>query len=67
VTIGAISDGNVQWKILDNAGHTVLQNAAGLKKGRNNIVINIHKLSAGIYYLSVTGAGIDKKVKLQKL
>jgi PQQ-dependent dehydrogenase (s-GDH family) len=67
VTIGAISDGNVQCKILDNAGRTVLQNAAGLKKGRNNIVINIHKLSTGIYYLSVTGAGIDKKVKLQKL
>jgi PQQ-dependent dehydrogenase (s-GDH family) len=67
VTIGAIADGQVQWKILDNAGRTVLQNTAQLKKGRNNMVININKLSAGIYYLSVSGAGIDQKVKLQKL
>jgi trimeric autotransporter adhesin len=67
VTIGALTDGQVQWKVLDNAGRTVLQNTAQLKKGRNNIVININKMSAGIYYLSVKGAGIDQQVKLQKL
>lgn len=67
VTIGATADGNVQWKILDNAGRTVLQNNVDVRKGRNNIVINIDKLSAGIYYLSVSGGGVDQKVKLQKL
>jgi hypothetical protein len=30
-------------------------------------VINLNKFSSGIYYLSVSGAGIDQKVKLQKL
>jgi hypothetical protein len=67
VIIGATADGNAQWKILDNAGRTVLQSTAQLKKGRNNLVININKLSAGIYYLSVSGGGVDQKVKLQKL
>jgi hypothetical protein len=67
VTIGAFEAGKAQWQILDNAGRTVLQNEAPLKKGRNNIVISLNKLSAGIYYLSITGAGVDQKVKVQKL
>jgi trimeric autotransporter adhesin len=67
VTIGALTDGQVYWKILDNAGRTIQQNTAQLKKGRNNLVINTNKLSAGIYYLRVTGAGIDQNIKLQKL
>jgi hypothetical protein len=67
VTIGAERDGKIQWKILDNAGRIVLESTAQVKKGRNNMVINVNKLSAGIYYLTVSGAGIDEKVKLQKL
>jgi len=67
VTMAATTDGKAQWKILDNAGRTVLQNTLSLKKGRNTMAININTLSAGIYYLSVSGAGIDQKVKLQKL
>jgi trimeric autotransporter adhesin len=67
VSMEAVTDGKAQWKILDNAGRTVLQSSAQLKKGRNNVVINLNKFSSGIYYLSVSGAGIDQKVKLQKL
>jgi hypothetical protein len=67
VTMSAIVDGKAQWKITDNAGRTVLQSSTQLKKGRNNVVININKFSAGIYYLSVSGAGIDQNIKLQKL
>ncbi|MFI5129463.1 MAG: PQQ-dependent sugar dehydrogenase [Chitinophagales bacterium] len=67
VTIGALSDGQVRWEILDNAGRKVLQDEAQLKKGRNNLIINLNKLPAGIYFLNVSGVGIDQSVKLQKL
>lgn len=67
VTIGAVSDGQVIWKLSDNAGRTVLQNTAQAKQGRNNFVINTSKLSSGIYYLKVSGAGIDQIIKIQKL
>ncbi len=67
ITIGAITDGKIRWKMLDNAGRTVMENSLQAKKGRNNLRINISKLSAGIYYLSVSGAGIDQKIKVQKL
>jgi hypothetical protein len=67
LTIGALADGPVQWKIIDNAGRTVMQSSVQVNKGRNNLVINIEKLSAGIYFLSVSGAGVDQNVKIQKL
>lgn len=67
VTMSASFEGKAQWKIIDNAGRTVMQSSIQLKKGRNALVINVNKLSAGIYYLSVSGSGIDQKLKLQKL
>ncbi|MBL7739097.1 MAG: PQQ-dependent sugar dehydrogenase [Chitinophagaceae bacterium] len=65
--IGAESDGNAQWQILDNAGHVVMQSSVSLRKGNNSVQVDINKLSAGLYYLSVYGNGIDQKVKWQKL
>lgn len=67
VTIGAVSDGQVKWSVVDNAGRTMMQSTIQAKKGRNNITLNLNKLSSGIYYLSVKGAGVDKQVKIQKL
>ncbi len=67
VTIAALADGKAHWKILDNAGRVVMQNSAQVRKGNNNVTINLSKLSAGIYYLSVNGGGVSQEVKLQKL
>jgi trimeric autotransporter adhesin len=67
VTIIAPVDGEVQWNLIDNTGRVVIQNSAGLKKGSNNLDINISNLSTGFYYLSVAGAEINQKVKLEKL
>ncbi|MDP4263257.1 MAG: PQQ-dependent sugar dehydrogenase, partial [Bacteroidota bacterium] len=67
VTIAAVTDGMAQWKIIDNAGRVVMESTSQLRKGHNSITINVEKLSAGNYYLSVTGEGIDQKVKMQKL
>lgn len=67
LSVSAASDGKAQWKIVDNSGRVVMQSSMNLKKGNNNTMININKLAGGIYYLTVSGAGIDQKVKLQKL
>ncbi len=67
VTITTPADGKIRWNLIDNAGRVVIQNSVELRKGNNNVSINITKLSTGFYYLSVTGAGIDQKVKLEKL
>lgn len=67
ITIAAFNDGQAQWQILDNSGRVVMQNSVKLKKGTNNVVVNVNKLAAGLYFLNVKGGGIDQKVKLQKL
>lgn len=65
--INAAADGTIQWKLRDNHGRVVMQNMTGVNKGNNNVNINISSLSSGVYYMHVTGAGIDQHVKLQKL
>jgi len=69
VTVSVIApvDGRLQWKLMDNTGRLVLQNTTQLRKGANHFSINISKVSTGLYYLIASGAGIDQKVKLQKL
>ena len=68
VTISAPEDGKVQWKLIDNAGRVIMQSSMQVIKGNgNNISISMDKLATGSYYLSVSGAGIEQKIKLQKL
>ena len=68
IAVAAEADGRVQWKLTDNVGRVMLKGSDTVKKGAgNNFTINMNRLSAGTYNLSVTGAGIDQNVKLQKL
>jgi PQQ-dependent dehydrogenase (s-GDH family) len=68
VNILAPADGRIQWKLIDNTSRVILQNSEHVKKGNgNSFIINMNKLSRGSYYLNVSGAGIDQKIKLQKL
>ena len=67
VTITTAMDGKVKWQLIDNAGRIVIHNSIAAKKGNNNIVINLNRLSTGTYFLIVSGADIDQKVKLEKL
>jgi hypothetical protein len=45
----------------------MIQNSIQLSKGNNSFSISTDNLATGIYYLSVTGGGLDQKVKLEKL
>ena len=65
--INAVAEGMVHWKLTDNSGKIVMQNVTRVRKGNNNITINVGGLSGGIYFLNVSGAGISQHVKLQKL
>ena len=63
----ASSNGKAQWKLMDNSGRVIMQNSIQVNKGNNNFAINLSGLASGIYYLNVSGAGIEQNVKLQKL
>jgi hypothetical protein len=65
--INAASDGTVSWKLRDNSGRIVMHSSIHLRKGYNNISLNLGSLSGGLYFLHVTGTGINSNVKLQKL
>jgi hypothetical protein len=68
VTVAAPEDGRLHYKIIDNAGRTILQKTLQVRKGAvNTISIDMSKLSTGMYYLNVTGAGMNNNMKLQKL
>ncbi|MBC7948246.1 MAG: PQQ-dependent sugar dehydrogenase [Chitinophagaceae bacterium] len=67
VAITTTGEGEAQWKMVDNTGRIVLHGKKSLMPGTNQMTINTGKLSAGVYYLRVQGAGIDRQVKLQKL
>lgn len=68
VNVYAPADLNIQWSLLDNTGRILLRGSSLLSKGPgNNFTIDMHKLPAGSYYLSVKGEGMDQQVKLHKL
>ncbi|HKZ68345.1 MAG TPA: PQQ-dependent sugar dehydrogenase, partial [Chitinophagaceae bacterium] len=67
IMITATVNGKAQWKLMDNSGRVVMQNAIHIKKGSNKLTINIGSLSSGLYYLNIAGAGIDQNMKIQKL
>ena len=68
VTIIAPSDGQVQYKLIDNAGRTILSKSVNVKKSNASTVsLDLSKLASGIYFLKVTGAGLNSNTKVQKL
>ena len=67
VTITTATDGKIKWQLVDNAGRIVAHNSIAAKRGSNTVVINLNRLSTGTYFLVVSGADIDQKIKLEKL
>jgi hypothetical protein len=65
--VNATGDCNATWKIFDNTGRIVATNATFIKKGNNQLSINISNLAKGMYYIHVSGATIDSRSKFQKM
>lgn len=68
VSFVAAEDGRINYKIIDNAGRTVLQNSLPVRKGVMNVItVDMSRMGSGMYYLNVNGAGMNNSTKLQKL
>lgn len=67
LTISARTSGNAQWKMYDNAGRVILQGTENLAKGNNIITISLARIPAGVYYLQVSGRGVEGRVKVRKV
>jgi PQQ-dependent dehydrogenase (s-GDH family) len=67
VMVASPAQGNIQWKLIDNVGRILLKGIEQVSKGTNTFNINMNRLPAGTYYLNVSGAGNDQRVKMQKL
>jgi hypothetical protein len=66
-SIVSAAECNATWQIIDIAGRLVMQNAVLLKKGENEVKINLKSLTSGTYYLKIAGSCIDLKTKFQKM
>jgi hypothetical protein len=68
VSINAQKNGTAQWKLVDNAGRVIQKSQLRLEKGiPASFQINMEGLSNGTYYFQVSGAGLDSKLKVQKM
>lgn len=67
LNMAANANQKAQWKVTDNAGRVLMQSSVQLRAGNNNWTVDMSKLAAGTYYLTLSGTGIDQKVKVQKL
>lgn len=67
LAINAVVAGNMQWKLFDNTGRLIMQGTGALHKGQNVTDIQMSALPGGTYYMHVNAAGINERVKLQKL
>jgi trimeric autotransporter adhesin len=65
--VNATGDCNATWKIFDNTGRIVATSETFIKKGNNQLSINISNLAKGMYYINVSGATIDSRSKFQKM
>ena len=65
--VSSTTEGTAVWKITDNSGRVVMKQSIKIRKGNNNVMINVQGLKSGVYYLHILGKGIDQNLKLQKL
>ncbi|WP_407523177.1 PQQ-dependent sugar dehydrogenase [Lacibacter sp. MH-610] len=66
VTIQSTADETVQLKVIDNTGRLIKVLTVNLVKGKNNLILEMSDLKAGLYYIDVTGKSINEKTKLIK-
>jgi hypothetical protein len=68
VRINPKVDGKVQWKLTDNLGRTIRASYLNVQKDNPALFyIEMEGLSQGLYYVQISGSGINKKIKVQKI
>jgi len=68
IRINGQKTGTAQWKLVDNNGRAIQQGQVNVQKGiPTSFQINMESVAIGTYYLQVTGAGLDRNVKVQKM
>lgn len=61
-------DGNVKWRLFDGNGRSIQSGQLTVVKSTPSVVnIPMQQLAQGNYFLQVSGAGINSKIKVQKL
>lgn len=67
VTISALTNGQLQYQLSDISGRLVQQGSLTVRKGVPELInIDMGNMPSGVYNLKVTGAGLNKNVRLQK-
>ena len=61
------ADCKADWSVIDNTGRIILKGNTLIKKGNNQLIVNVNNLAAGAYYLHIAGSNIDCKTRFQKL
>lgn len=67
LSMNAAAAGKVQWRMYDNTGRVVMQGIQPVQKGKTIASLQVAHLQAGVYYIDVTGSGIQQRVRFQKL
>jgi glucose/arabinose dehydrogenase len=68
ISITGKENGKVKWSLFDNTGRVLFNNEISVKRGaKTQFSLSMEKLSAGTYYIKLSGAGISRKIKVQKL
>ena len=68
IRINSQKNGTAQWKLVDNTGRAIQQGQLKVQKANPvSFQINMESLANGTYYFQVIGAGLDRKIKVQKM
>lgn len=66
--VRGVVDGTVNWQLFDGAGRSVASGQLRANRSSSTTVdIDMQAYAQGNYFIQVTGAGLDTKIKVQKL
>ncbi|MBU9937051.1 MAG: T9SS type A sorting domain-containing protein, partial [Ferruginibacter sp.] len=66
-SVTSAEDCDAEWQVIDAAGRVLLKNSVSLRKGNNDLNINMSQIPSGTYYLKIKGTCIELRSKFQKL
>jgi len=66
VSITSATDMKIKMQLIDNTGRTLVNRSATVRKGANNITIDLSNYSKGIYFIKLSGDYINEIRKVQK-